>query len=72
MTTFYENFDEDMFDLGVARSITNIHRKSALNEKNRNFKKWANENLNYLDDMYDLSGLDCDFESFICYVFMDS
>ena len=65
-------FNEDDFDRKVAFSIVKIH-KDILNKRNDiNYYEWVITNENHLNNLYELSGLDCDLNIFYNYVYDNS
>lgn len=67
--------DEDLFDLKVATSIVSIHLKMNKKWKKKKFKEWSMKNIDDLENLYQLSGLESskvDFGMFCNYVFKNS
>ncbi len=62
-------FDEDAFDESVALDISDIHRYSGYEGRNRRYKKWCIANLEDLKAMYLLSEMECDFNCFCSFVY---
>ena len=66
------SFDEDKFDRKVAQSIYNIHTKVKKKMVEKTYNKWCDDNMEHLKKLYDLSGLDFEFDEFCSYVFNNS
>ena len=64
-----DKFDEKSFDDKVAKSIVEIHNKVLQKNMDEQFNEFVNNNLNHLEKLYYISGLDCDVEEFYTYVF---
>lgn len=59
-------FDESSFDVKVAKSITNIHRKQKETNK---FSNWVEENYEHLLKLYELSDICIPMETFFTYIY---
>ena len=58
-------FDENNYDIKVAKAIINIHR----NKKDNKFSKWVNINYKHLENLYRLSDLTIPRETFFTYIY---
>ena len=56
-------FNEDIFDIKVAKSIRKAHTKKDK------FSDWVNENLTHLKNLYNLSCLSCKEADFYFYIY---
>lgn len=65
-------FDEDEFDCKVMRSICIARNRNRRAEFERRFDVWYEDNYDHLVNMYDLSGVDWEFEKFCRFVFVHS
>lgn len=63
------SFNEENFDEMVAESITDIHHNIRQKNQYKKFNKWFENNFTYLNDMYDLAEIYCEFEEFCMYVY---
>jgi hypothetical protein len=57
------------FDSRVAKKIVSIHKQAYHKEKNRKFSNWVNDNLKYLEKLYQLSDLSVNEEIFYTFVY---
>jgi len=62
-------FDEQEFDLKVAREIVTIHRNIYKRNVDREFNEWVTNNETHLNELYKLSGLDADLNDFYNFVY---
>ena len=60
---------EEDFDTKVAKSIIKIHKKVRLNEVNRDFNDWVEENYYHLEKMYDFTNQKVSMEDFFSYLY---
>ncbi len=67
-----KNFTEGEFDQKVSNSIHDINIRSKLKYINKKYNEWCDNNIIHLKYMYNLSNLDCEFNSFCIYVFNNS
>ena len=63
-----KKFDEDDFDVKVAKSIVKIHKK----DNDVLFSKWVEENFTHLKNLYNLSELQIPPEVFYTYLYDNS
>ena len=61
-------FNVNEFDENVAKTIVSIH----YSEEKKKFNKWINKNKEHLEAMYLLSGLDCGFDIFSDYIYLNT
>ena len=67
-----KKFDVEAFDQKVAESISKIHRDTYRYRTEQKYKEWSTNNLEHLEEMYNLSELDCDFNAFCSFVYSNS
>lgn len=67
-----KKFDENNFDVKVAKSIATIHVKANRKTVNDKFSRWVNKNLNHLQALYSMSDLKCSPEQFYTYIYENS
>ena len=59
-------FDESNFDVKVAKSIVNIHRRQ---KENNDFSDWVEGNYFHLMKLYELSEMTISIETFFTYIY---
>ena len=64
-----KKFDVEAFDREVVESISKIHRDAYRRKEEQKYEEWCVNNLEHLDEMYNLSELDCDFNTFCSFVY---
>ena len=63
-------FNEDSFDVKVAKSIIASHfSDESYKKENIKFSNWVDNNYKHLETMYSLSNLSSPFETFITYIY---
>ncbi len=62
-------FNAKDFDRKIAIITHSIHFRASQRKKENDFIDWVNNNIDSLDNMYELSGLECDTEKFYEYAF---
>lgn len=67
-----KKFDEAEFDRKVCQITYNIHNKVKSTKMDLDYNKWFNQNIEHLENMYNLSELECDFEDFCNWVYSNS
>ena len=68
MTDDYE-LDEDNFDAKVASIIVKIHGTNKRKLNHIKYNDWVNENREHLNNLYELSGVNCELDEFYSYVY---
>ena len=62
-------FNEDDFD---HKALSKVSLDINEQNTNREYGKWVDENEEHLENLYELSGLDCEFYIFCSFVFANS
>ena len=65
-------FDVDKFDNKVWSQIKTIHQREYERKVEQKYQLFLDDNMNHLENMYKLSGLNCGIEVFCSYVFHHS
>ena len=65
-------FNVDKFDKNVCIITYNIHRKIRTEQQDKMFANWCDDNRVHLEELYSLSELECDLNTFCNYVFTNS
>lgn len=65
-------FDVNTFDRKVGNIIARFENKRLQNIDQCRYNEWINEYLIHLENIYDLSNLDIDFEDFCNYIYINS
>ena len=63
----YDDMNE--WDYRVAREICRIHREAFSRQNNQKFSNWVNDNLDHLENLYQLSGMKIPEETFYTFVY---
>ncbi len=72
ITITTKKFDVEAFDQKVAESVYKIHRDVYRHKAEQNYEEWCVNNLEHLDEMYNISELVCDFNTFCSFVYYHS
>ena len=67
-----EEFNPLEFNEKVISVVKKIHRDDRVKTIERTYNNWYNKNEKHLINMYNISGLSCDFQHFCDYVFDNS
>lgn len=67
-----KKFDEAEFDRKVCQITYNIHNRSKVAKLESEYDKWMKLNIEHLENMYNSSEINCDFNDFCNWVYSNS
>lgn len=62
-------FDVEKFTVQICTDIYNIHRVERYERENKRYNEWIHNNIDDLNELYMVSGLEWEFNLFCSYVY---